>query len=147
MGSSLSNIRIVSQNSGLLFGMTILAVSLAGCGGGADHPPLGKVTGVITLDGHPLADADVTFQPEGEGRAAVGTTDSQGHYELVYLNDEKGATIGTNLVSVTTFRDAADDGSTPEVPEKLPSRYHSDSSVKVEVKKGSNTFDFDLKSK
>lgn len=105
---------------------------------------LGRVTGVITLDGQPLADADVTFQPEGEGRAAVGTTDSQGHYELVYLND---AIVGPNLVSVTTFRDAADDGSTPEVPEKLPSRYQSDSSVKVEVEKGSNTFDFDLESK
>lgn len=108
---------------------------------------LGRVTGVITLDGQPLADADVTFQPEGEGRAAAGTTDSQGHYELVYLNDAKGAIVGPNLVSVTTFRDAADDGSTPEVPEKLPSRYQSDSSVKVEVEKGSNTFDFDLESK
>lgn len=128
-----------------LSGWALLTTSLTGCGS-SDHPPLGRVSGVVTLDGQPLADADVTFQPEGAGRASVGTTDAEGQYELVYLNDVDGAIVGSNRVLITTFRDGADDGSTPSVPEKLPKRYHSESEVTVEVAKGSNTFDFELKS-
>ena len=147
MGFSIHWVRVSSSTLGLLCGLAVLTTSMVGCGSNSEYPPLGSVTGVVTLDGQPLADADVTFQPDGEGRAAIGTTDSQGRYELVYLNDVKGATLGSNLVLITTFRDGSDDGSTPEVPEKLPARYHSASTVKVDVAKGGNTFDFDLESK
>jgi len=147
MRFSIPQLQVSLSGLGLLCVLAFLAMLSTGCGSGSDLPPLGKVTGVVMLDGKPLADADVTFQPEAEGRASVGTTDSQGRYELVYLNDVEGAITGPNRVLITTFRDAPDDGSTPEVPEKLPARYHSESTVKVDVVEGSNTFDFDLETK
>ncbi len=126
--------------------LALLAAPWTGCGGGGDHPPLGQVSGLVTLNGQPLADADVTFQPEGPGRASIGTTDSEGRYELIYLNDVHGALIGPSRVMITTARSGADDGSSPAVPEKLPPRYHEQSTERVEVVAGKNTFDFDLNS-
>ena len=96
------------------------------------------------MDGQPLADADVTFQPEGPGRASVGTTDSQGRYELNYTNDVRGALVGPHRVMITTARDG--DDSVAPTPEKLPDRYHHNSEIKVEVAAGSNTFDFNVES-
>lgn len=130
----------------LLACVAVLAVPIAGCSKG-NQPPLGSVTGTVTLDGKPLANADVTFQPVGPGRAAMATTDDQGRYEMTYLNDVKGALVGSTVVMITTAKSGSDDGKTPAVPERLPKRYHKESTLKVEVAEGSNTFNFDLKSK
>ena len=43
--------------------VAILCLTAAGCGGDK-LPPLGKVTGTITLDGEPLPNARVTFIPK-----------------------------------------------------------------------------------
>jgi hypothetical protein len=131
-------------HSMLVAGLAVLAVTAAGCGSG-NHPPLGRVSGVVTLDGQPLVDADVTFQPEETGRASVGTTDSSGRYELIYFNEVRGALVGKHRVLITTLRDG--DDSSPNIPERLPPRYHRESDTQVEVTKGSNTFNFDLESR
>ena len=75
------------------FNATLLSLSfvfLSACGGGSDTPPLGTVTGVVTLDDKPLSDAEVTFQPE-KGRPSLGKTDSEGNYTLVYTASDNGA--------------------------------------------------------
>jgi hypothetical protein len=50
----------------------------AGCGGSKTLP----VSGVVTLDGKPLAGAGVLFQPIANGRPASGTTDEDGRFAL-----------------------------------------------------------------
>lgn len=130
----------------LLVCIAVLTVPLLGCSKG-DYPRLGAVTGTVTLDGKPLANADVTFQPVGAGRAATAITDDQGRYELVYLNDVKGALVGSAVVMITTAKSGSDDGKTPSVPERLPKRYHTQSILKADVADGSNSFDFALESK
>ena len=58
----------------------VIALSLTGCG--SDGPERGVVTGKVTLNGDPLPNADVEFQPE-EGSPSYGMTDEKGRYDLM----------------------------------------------------------------
>ncbi len=129
--------------------LTLLSLLLLnGCGGG-DTYQLGKVEGVVTLDGEPLTDADIRFQPP-KGRSSVGKTDSNGHYTLQYTPDREGAEIATHIVVITTAHDpSGGEGDQPFVPgqkELLPAKYHSKTELTSEVKSGTNTANFDLTS-
>ncbi len=121
----------------------VAAVCLLLAGGctRADRPPLGTVTGTVTLDGRPLADAMVAFTPEGPGRTSLGTTDATGRYRLAYLRDIAGARPGRHVVRITTG--SVDDGR----PEILPATYHRRSNLEAQVEPGDNTIDFALKAK
>jgi len=123
-------------------GMAAL-VCLAGCGG-PEHPDVGRVSGVVTLDGQPLAEATVMFQPT-QGRASIATTDSAGKYSLTYLDGVPGALLGSHKVIIRT-EVPGEDGQPPIVKEKLPKRYHAQTELTAEVKPGSNTINFDLTS-
>ena len=137
-----------------MLNMSLLSLSLlflSACGGGSDTPPLGAVSGVVTLDDKPLADAEVTFQPE-KGRPSLGKTDSQGNYTLAYTVNENGALIGPHQVIITTaveaFSDETGEGQDREArPEILPPKYNAQTTLTAEVKPGANTIDFPLKSK
>ena len=118
-------------------------VCLAGCGG-PEHPEVGRVSGVVTLDGQPLAEATVMFQPT-KGRASIATTDSAGKYSLIYLDGVPGAMLGAHKVIIRT-EIPGEDGQPPIAKEKLPKKYHDHTELTAEVKPGSNTFDFELKS-
>lgn len=119
-------------------------VGLAGCSK-PDHPQVGRVSGVVTLDGKPLAGATVMFQPL-EGRASIGTTDDAGRYSLTYLDGVPGAKVGPHKVIIRT-EVPGEDGQPPIVKEKLPKRYHDQTELTAEVKPGTNTFDFPLTSR
>jgi hypothetical protein len=86
----------------------LLLLALAsGCGG---RVPIAAVSGKVTLGGHPLAGAVVTFQPIREPAAAtiaasgsVGHTDSDGRYELRLIEPNSlGAAVGMHRVTITT---------------------------------------------
>ena len=74
------------------FSACLLAV---GCGAGHS-----KVTGIVTLDGQPLAAANVVFTAEDGSRIASGLTDAAGNFTLMSDNKE-GALPGKYKVSVT----------------------------------------------
>jgi hypothetical protein len=124
------------------FGFVML-VCLAGCGR-PEHPDVGRVSGVVTLDGQPLAEATVMFQPT-QGRASIATTDSAGKYSLTYLDGVPGALLGAHNVIIRT-EIPGEDGQPPIAKEKLPKKYHERTELTAEVKRGSNTFDFALTS-
>ena len=75
----------------------ILALCLTGCG--SDGPERGVVTGKVTLNGEPLENADVEFQPE-EGSPSYGMTDRKGWYDLMYTRDKRGAITSKDGFSV-----------------------------------------------
>ena len=77
----------------------LLVVVLAGCGGIPDQPPLGTVTGTVTLDGKPLEFVEVSFVPE-VGRPSYGDTNGSGKYELTYVQRTKGAKVGKHTITV-----------------------------------------------
>ena len=117
----------------------ITALTILGCSP-SQQPPLGRVSGTVTLDGEALANATVRFTPFGPGRTAQGTTDTAGRYELHYLRDIAGANVDRHTVRITT---ASDDNGGKEL---LPPRYHSRSQLQARVASGTNGLDFTLRS-
>jgi len=109
---------------------------IIGCG--QDGPPRGEVTGRVTLDGKPLANALVIFRPEG-ARPSTGITDAGGCYQLTYLPDISGAVVGGHRVMIVT-------ASENDPTEKVPARYNAETELERAVERGSNTFDFALTS-
>ena len=120
------------------FLVSVCVAVIAGCGG----PPLGEVTGVVTIDGEPAQDVTVTFSPD-DGPQSFGRTDEQGNYELHYAAGNPGAVIGSHKISIETYR-IAQGG--VEIPERLPAKYHRETELTREVKSGKQQFDFELES-
>lgn len=121
-----------------------------GCGGSGNTPPLGKVSGTVTLNGEPLDGATIEFLPSN-GRPSIGMTDADGHYDLLFRAGTPGALIGTHTVRITSQRSrSGGEGGEPLVearPETVPQDYNDQTTLSVEVTKGSNTHDFDLQGK
>ena len=132
---SLVSVDPYSTTGRLLFTILLLA-AISGCGG--DRPPLGTVSGVVTLDGAPLADACVVFEPVEPGRMSMGWTNAKGEYRLVYIRDEEGAKVGPHYVRITTANPEAGK------PELLPAGYHVQTTLRRDVKASRNEFDFTL---
>jgi major membrane immunogen (membrane-anchored lipoprotein) len=112
------------------------AALLVGC---SKNDDLSEVTGVVTLDDRPLADAMIVFSPVGNGTTSYGRSDSEGKYRMLFRDNEYGAWLGENIVRITTF----DLGGKKE---QVPIVYNSRSTLKVEVKPGENVHNFQLKS-
>ncbi len=124
---------------------TLLAV--CGCGGGGNLPELGRVSGIVTLDGAPLAGATVTFAP-ATGRPSQGITGDDGRYVLEYTPGNLGAMVGEHVVRISTERYVErPDGSVEELPERVPATYHARSTLTASVKPGVNDLPFALESK
>jgi hypothetical protein len=121
------------------FLVVMLMMSFAGCGGSGDMPDLGDVSGKVTLDGQPLVGVNVVFHPSS-GRAAAAQTDSDGNYELVYLDGVSGCKVGPATVS---FEWSPGMENVPSIPAK----YLSTDAFKPEIKAGNNEFNFDMVSK
>jgi len=124
----------------------VLAWSLlliAGCGG--TRGDLAPVTGNVKLDGRPLPDALVEFIPQGgKGVVSVGRTDSDGNYYMMASRTAQGASLGVNRVRISTYEILDQNGKQVPVPEKVPTKYNSETELSVTVEPGDNTFDFDL---
>ena len=133
----------------------LLIVFSAGCED--KGPALGTVSGTITLEGEPVAEALVEFMPleKGEsgtlGRTAISAerTDSNGRYEMQYSVDRKGVLLGKHQVQITTWRsDKTPEGGNIEIKERIPKWYWGpDGVLEFDVKEGENVADFDLTKK
>ncbi|WP_339743638.1 carboxypeptidase-like regulatory domain-containing protein [uncultured Rubinisphaera sp.] len=109
-----------------------------------DQPELGTVSGIVTLDEQPLPNVLVSFTPE-TGPASYATTGEDGRYELIYLDNHKGAVIGKHTVTITTPTDAP---TGPEYKDPIPEKYNSNTTLTVEVSEGDNPYtDFALSTK
>jgi hypothetical protein len=126
----------------ILFAVLINAI--AGCSG---SPATARVTGTVTFDGKPLANAGVEFLPEDGSRSSFGETDASGKYELKFSASAIGAIPGKHKVVIRTGSsdDGVDRESSGGKKETLPARYNSASELTAELKGGNNVVDFDLK--
>ncbi len=132
-----------------MVGGLILAVA-GGCSGRPKNVAR-SVTGKVTLGGQPLTGATVGFAPVEGGSTAVGQTDANGNYKLIWGRNGsrliEGAQVGENTVNISTYAEAAPSAKPPrpEVPEKVPHKYRTAEGVlKATVKRGSNVINFDL---
>ncbi len=98
-----------------ILGMAIL--TLAGCGDG--RPSLVPVSGTVTLNGAPLGEAQLGFEPdgiEGYSRPSSAITDSSGKFIVGTYDKADG--IPKGKYKVTVFK--------KEVVGKLPENYNSE---------------------
>jgi len=72
----------------------VVGLFLAGCGSGDN---LVSVSGKVTFQGNPVANAQLVFKPVGTGQNATAMTDSSGNYSL-------RAAPGRYKVSVTVVQ-------------------------------------------
>jgi hypothetical protein len=125
--------RFLLARGGWIILSAFLLLPLAGCGNG-DRPPMGQVQGVVRFKGKPLASADIVFRPV-KGRVSYGTTDANGHYELTYLREDRGAVVGTHTVQIFPSK---------VTKEAVPASYNTKSTLKKEVAAGKNEINIDL---
>jgi hypothetical protein len=142
----------MGKRCGQALAMLAVGFALLGVGCGkkvAPPPPLGLVTGIVTLDGQPLPKAFISFVPTGpQGHGAHGFTDEAGRYEVTYDADHAGALIGSHRVEIRTGGEGYDkDGNFVETKERLPAKYHVQTKLTAEVAAGPNEINFDLKSR
>jgi hypothetical protein len=135
-----------------------LMMSVGGCGG--DPKGLAPVSGTVTYNGKPLANASLAFLPDEQGaRGASGTTDANGSYRLTTFESFDGAKVGKHRVAIQCVEKVSFDEleriPTPEEqrtgkppPKSLsPARYRdvNTSGLTADVVAGKkNVFDFAL---
>lgn len=132
--------------------LTIAGVLLAAAAPGCSEkrrelPPLGEVTGIVSLDNRPLPRAAVAFVPYERGNGSYGFTDEAGRYTLQYAVHHPGAVVGRHRVEIRTGGEGRDkDGNFVETPEQLPAKYHDQSQLEATVVAGPNEINFELTS-
>lgn len=123
-------------------------VAMIGCGNGN----LGKVSGVVTMDGNPVPNVTLEFIPQEGGRPSIAKTDANGEYSAYYTHDQPGVELGQHHVR---FQILADVGQVSEEEEfSPPSRQEGGgtdigagrklSPEVIDVKSGQNNQDFQL---
>jgi hypothetical protein len=103
-----------------------------------DYPPMGYVTGTISMDGKPLSGVMVAFYPE-KGRPSTAVADGDGRYELRYTRNVTGSKVGPSTVHLSWETGT----SGPAIPERYGL---NKSELTAIVEPGNNVFDFYLQS-
>jgi hypothetical protein len=71
---------------------------------GPSGPALTRVTGTVTMDGKPVAGADVTFHPASkQGDTAYARTDRLGHFDVKTGGTGRGVLMDDYRVTVTKY--------------------------------------------
>jgi hypothetical protein len=130
-----------------------LALLFTGCGGGTKVVP---VSGRVTLDNKPLANATLQFVPVTGAEqnpppsSSYGTTNEDGSYSLV-LNtngDTKGAVVGKHKVIITLGAQGGSEETKRTYHKQLPERYNRKTELECDIPStGRDDANFNLKSK
>lgn len=123
-----------------LLGAALLVAAVSGCR--EKGPELAKVDGYVKLDGRPVANAMVEFQPREKGSPSVGYTDKSGYYQLRFSRDRWGAMPGEHTVRIDWDWEPGSDDPKPEF--KIAQKYNKKSELTAKVATGSNSFDFEI---
>lgn len=143
------------------FAVTVFFYVLVSFSFGCNNSPyeLAPVSGTVTLDGEPVAQARVIFEPSRTGEDALtagpssnGLTDEAGRYTLLTtVNEDEGAVIGSHTITISTYLGQSDRSKdTGQVIRKevIPARYREAGALTFDVpSNGTDTADFSLKSK
>ncbi len=139
----------------LLVGAVVLAT-------GCTSANFAPVSGKVTLDDKPLANATVVFNPVASGGslnasiASTAKTNDKGEYKLKGSNGQSGALIGPHRVSISLLAPKvgdSDDRTTPvrggpPLANKVPKKYNDPTELTFDVPAGgTDQADFPLSSK
>lgn len=142
--------------------VTTLTLSLVGCGSEEDRIALVPVTGTVTLNGKPMADATIRFMPDASNAVStpgVDATGPEGNYKARYKS-RFGLSPGKYKVTITPalttptskVPDAFKDdpymaqlavGGSPDQPKDKSAGEQSE--FEAEVTASGGPYDFDVK--
>lgn len=108
-----------------MVGVLLLAFCWVGCSKDSSKnsnlPDTYPVSGVVVMNGEPVANAIVNFQLKGGTRGATGTTDTKGEFVLMTFSPGDGAVPGEYQVSVVKYSTPPADY--PPPPEEYDPKY------------------------
>ena len=133
------------------FNISVLAIVLmpcllliaAGCGDGK-----GKripVSGVVTVQGQPLAHGSVTFMPVNKGdgfRAGGGSLNENGEFQISSFTPNDGLLVGKHTVMVSGIEPLSETGQRWHAPKKYANL--NESGLVVEISSDTDKLTFDL---
>ncbi|WP_428305093.1 hypothetical protein [Lacipirellula sp.] len=128
----------------------IVPIATLACvmGCGSQDPNRGEVTGIITVNGQPVAAGAVAFSPVDGQSPTSGGKILDGKYTVQ-------ASTGTSRVAIRVpqvvgekkLYSTADSPVRPVMKETLPPEYNDRTTLTLEVKPGDNEHNFDLQTK
>lgn len=148
------NNKYASREGLWLRGQTFIVFVIAlmlGCESSKDQ--LAPVSGIVTLDGEPLSDGVVIFQPMAGDNLNVGPgsnarTDEQGRFVLNTIDEQPGAIVGRHRIRIYSFSPESprvDDTDSEPPSERVPPRYNHRSKLTFNVSaEGTGEANFDL---
>ena len=125
--------------------LLIATAILVGC---SDGPPVGTVTGKVTIDGVAPKDGAISFFPLDGKSPTSGATITDGQYTAevpvgkVKIEIRIPKQIGQKRIYPTP-----DSPVQPIMAEALPPQYNDRSTLTMDVQKGANERDFELKTR
>ena len=127
-----------------LTGLLLLPLLLLGCG--KSGPKVAPVSGRVTLDKKPLANADIVFSPTESGAdksaklESSSRTDAQGHYSLQMIEDKRGgALVGAHKVRISQMERGT------SLTNRVPRAYNENTTLTFTVTpEGTKEANFDL---
>ena len=135
--------------------LAVPAVLLSGCN--SEPYQIGQVSGRITVDGRPVEQAGIMFQPVATkdninpGPGSYGITDADGRFTLKLVGlEKKGAAVGLHTVRFENYTPPGDPhDDRPRRPAKpaipIPGRYNRiEPLLEFEVRPGTNEANFEL---
>ena len=150
------------MSSRLVIGIgAVLAFVAAGCSDpSTKRVRLVRVSGTVTLDGVPLANAIIVFEAEDHSFSEAKTDDS-GRYDLRFDSYTRGVTVGRKVVRISMNRringlNSTDEGGPEDraggwfgkQPEEVvPAKYNDESVLTRLVTEDSHRIDFALVTK
>lgn len=130
---------------------------LAGCGGEGNSLGRKAISGNVTLDGKPLAEGAIRFEPMKNLSGSAPATTSGGMIKdgKYSLPTDQGLPAGLYAVSITASapvpplapgEDPMKLGTLPPPKSLIPPRYNTNTELTAEVTDQTTTFNFELES-
>lgn len=124
--------------------LAAVALGLSGCGATPTN-----VAGKVTVNGQPMAVGTIAFVPTAPPAVKVGGQIRDGAYDIPAA---RGIAPGAYRVEIRwdkptgkKIKSQESGEEQPEYAEGLPPKFHAQSELTAELKRGPNQVDFDLK--
>jgi hypothetical protein len=116
-----------------VIGVALSLLFAAGCGSVEEAGP--AATGIVTLDGNPLAGGSIEFLPQGDGSSAFAPIQPDGTFQVATTAGKSGIAPGEYSVVIAPAdvedEEESPEGSTPAVPLKYTDETTTDLTVTI----------------
>jgi hypothetical protein len=124
--------------------MLVLALVGVLAASGCQDSRVGTVHGEVTLDGQPIPEGGIHFSPEAGDTPTAGEVIQDGKFTAK-------VPVGKHLVKISSMKKADRRRKAPEDDvdwiEQVPAKYNTKGTLTLEVKPGTQTVRYELKSK